>query len=380
MLGTKASSSCQGSSSFCLLSPVLQNHHHQNNNIRSFHRSIPIPQNNHTDPSQYVLFEEIPLQECIAMLERDDPKRAAEQKANKIEHLSSSQHRGEFSAKQTKTIGVVTINRPEKMNSLCPETAVQFKALFESEKIQGNRNLAAVVLMGAPPPPPIQMEDGSVKQVHAAFSAGGDYDFLLERTDDTPFNNAVRMSKFYDSFLSPMLRVCPSPVIACINGHAVGAGLGLACAADIRVMEASAKMSFNFVKIGLSPGMGASHILPYLVGHQVASYMLLTGDLITAEKAKEFGVVLEVLQGQKAVKHRAFEIAVQIAKSSHIASLLCLHSLRVQKLAGITACMYRESDAQVQSFADEELRQHLLEMKNKEEARLKSKEKPKPNN
>ena len=79
--------------------------------------------------------------------------------------------------------------------------------------------------------------------------------------------------------------------------------------------------------------MGSSLLLPYLVGHQVASYMLLTGDLITADKAKEYGVVLEVLDGDTAVKQRAFEIAVQIAKSSHIASRLCLHALRVQKLA-----------------------------------------------
>ena len=119
--------------------------------------------------------------------------------------------------------------------------------------------------------------------------------------------------------------------------------------------------------------MGSSHVLPYLVGHQVASYMLLTGDLVTAQKAKEYGIVLEVLEGEKAVRHRAFEIAVQIAKSSHIASRLCLHALRVQKLAGITATMFRESDAQVQSFADEEMKAHILEMKNKEENRAKSK-------
>jgi len=167
--------------------------------------------------------------------------------------------------------------------------------------------------------------------------------------------------------LSPLLRTCPVPTIGCLNGHAVGAGASLAMATDIRIIEKTAKMAFNFVKIGLSPGMGSSHLLPYLVGHQVASYLLLTGDLITAQKALEFGMVLEVVEGEEAIKKRAFELAVQIAKASHIASRLCLENLRVQKLAGITSTLYRESDAQAQSFADKELREHVLEMKTKSE-------------
>ncbi|EFC39505.1 Enoyl-CoA hydratase [Naegleria gruberi] len=333
---------------------------------RGFHSSMMSRQ---TDPNQYVQFDELDVTDCIKMLASNSNFNPSD--IHEMD-LKLSEEKSGFTPMTHKTIGVITINRPEKMNSLCPETAVQFKALMESSRITNNNRLAAIILTGAPPAP-----DSEGKMNHPAFSAGGDYDFLLERIDDTPFNNANRMSQFYDSFLSPLLRICPVPTIACMSGHAVGAGLGIACATDIRVMEATAKMSFNFVKIGLSPGMGSSLLLPYLVGHQVASYMLLTGDLITAQKAKEYGVVLDVMEGATACRHRSFEIAVQIAKSSHIASRLCLHALRVQKIAGITACMYRESDAQVQSFADEEMKSLIMEMKDKEERRKAKKQQEK---
>ena len=140
---------------------------------------LTTPSNDH---ECFIKFEEIPMSQVIEKLniKKEEP---IKQPINK-----------QFELKKEKTIGVVTFNRPDKMNSLSPLAADQFKQLFASETIQNNPRLAALILTGAPPP---LNEDGTPK-VHAAFSAGGDYDFLLERADDTPFNNAGRMARFYD--------------------------------------------------------------------------------------------------------------------------------------------------------------------------------------
>jgi enoyl-CoA hydratase len=99
-----------------------------------------------------------------------------------------------------------------------------------------------------------------------AFSAGGDLNFLKDRTKDTPYNNSKIMRAFYRRFLS--LRNLPVPVISAINGPAIGAGFCVALATDIRVANPKAKMGLNFVKIGLHPGMAATHFLPQIVGTQ----------------------------------------------------------------------------------------------------------------
>ena len=102
-----------------------------------------------------------------------------------------------------------------------------------------------------------------------AFSAGGDLDWLMARHRDTPENNVAVMTEFYKRFL--VLRRLPVPVIAAINGPAIGAGLCLAVGgADLRVASTGAKLGVTFTKLGLHPGMAATFFLPQLVGPQVS--------------------------------------------------------------------------------------------------------------
>jgi len=140
----------------------------------------------------------------------------------------------------------------------------------------GSEGLGAVVLTGA----------------GRAFSAGGDLQFLYDRAKDTPSRNAVIMRRFYEKFLS--VRRLPVPVVAAVNGHAIGAGLALALACDVRVCSAEAKMGITFVGLGLHPGMGSTHFLPRLVGVQQASLLMLTGRLVGAQEALRIGMVAEV--------------------------------------------------------------------------------------
>ncbi|KAF0981358.1 hypothetical protein FDP41_012618 [Naegleria fowleri] len=272
---------------------------------------------------KFVLFEEIPLSQIAPNLTTSNTA--------------------------STTIGLVTINKPDKMNALCPKTAIQFRELFESDQICNNKNLGCLVLTGAK----------SNTQGKSAFSAGGDFDFLLERCNDQPFNNSARMLQFYNSFLTPLLKLCPIPTISALNGHAIGAGLAIALATDIRFVEANAKLGVNFVNLGLSPGMASTYFLPYLLGHQSASALLLTGDLISAQKALELGMVYEVIEGEDQLRERALEYAARIARNPPIATKLCLKNLRMQQLEGLEKMIIREADAQAQSYADPILKQTI---------------------
>ena len=298
---------------------------------RSF-STMSMNRSSSSDQEQFVVFEEVPLSQIA-------PK---------------------FTTpfNQETTIGIVTINKPEKMNALCVKTAQQFRDLFTSDKIMKNKNLGCIVLTGAPSKTP---------GVKSAFSAGGDFDFLLERCNDQPYNNSGRMIQFYNSFLEPLLKFSPVPTISALNGHAVGAGLAISLATDVRFAETSAKLGVNFVNIGLSPGMASTYFLPYLLGHQNASVLLLTGDLISAQKALEIGMVYEVVEGEDKLREKALDYAARIARNPPIATKLCLKNLRMQQIQGLEQMITREADAQAQAYADPILKETITNLKKKSE-------------
>merc|ERR1719334_1174120 len=172
-------------------------------------------------------------------------------------------------------IAVITLNNPSKLNALTEPMGDELTEAVEN--IKKNPDLRAAVLTG----------EGK------AFSAGGDLNWLLARHRDTPENNINIMQDFYKKFL--VLRSIPVPIIAAINGPAVGAGLCLAMGgSDIRIAGKKAKMGVTFTKLGLHPGMAATHFLPSIVGPQVASDMLFTGRLIEPDEALKVGLVAQV--------------------------------------------------------------------------------------
>jgi enoyl-CoA hydratase/carnithine racemase len=116
----------------------------------------------------------------------------------------------------------VTLNRPSSLNAMTVEMGQAFEECMRS--LSTAPSVRCVVLTGA----------------GAGFSAGGDLNFLQSRSTDTPFHNAREMRAFYSRFLS--LRTLPVPIIAAINGPAVGAGLCVAAACDMRVTASKTKM------------------------------------------------------------------------------------------------------------------------------------------
>jgi enoyl-CoA hydratase/carnithine racemase len=251
--------------------------------------------------------------------------------------------------KNGKSVAVVSFNRPKQLNALDSALAKEFREII-GNNIAKDDSIGALVLTG---------------EGDKAFSAGGDYEFLLERCRDQPYNNTQQMLKFYESFLTPLLVRLQVPTVAAINGFAIGAGLCVAMACDIRVTCPEAKMGVTFSQLGLHPGMGSTHFLPYLLNHQIASYLLLTGDVVDGNKAKELGMVLEVVPKDN-VRSKAIEIAEKMAQHPQLAVKTCLKSLRVQQLEMLDRHLMREADAQAQCYATDELRQIVLKMKEKQ--------------
>lgn len=177
-----------------------------------------------------------------------------------------------------------------------------------------------------------------------AFSAGGDLAFLKSRTEDLDANNIKIMRDFYRRFLS--IRKVPVPVITAINGPAIGAGFALSLATDIRVTKKEAKLGLTFVSLGLHPGMGSTFFLPNLVGHQTASRLLLTGDVISGEEAAKLGLV-ELSDDPVSTAHL---IAERIAKQNPRAVQLCTKTLRDNQESGLERALMNEAMCQAVNY------------------------------
>lgn len=206
-------------------------------------------------------------------------------------------------------VGVLRLNRPASLNAM---TSAMGDALQRAVAELSAEQLGAVVLTGA----------GS------AFSAGGDMQFLHDRAADSAWRNAQIMRSFYERFLS--VRKLPVPVVAAINGPAIGAGLCLALACDIRVASPTARLGVTFVSLGLHPGMGATHFLPLAVGSQVAARMMLTGEVITGEQALREGLVVSL---EEDTEGAAIALAEKIAAQAPVAVRTCVRNLRASQVS-----------------------------------------------
>jgi len=143
-----------------------------------------------------------------------------------------------------------------------------------------------------------------------SFSSGGDFQMLQERANTSVGENRVAMRRFYRSYLA--IRDVRVPTIAVLHGAAMGAGLCFAMACDLRVAATGTKLGVNFVRVGLHPGMGATWLLPRLIGPSRATELLLTGRTLVADEAAAMGLVHQVhseAQLEGAVRALADEIA-----------------------------------------------------------------------
>jgi enoyl-CoA hydratase/carnithine racemase len=233
---------------------------------------------------------------------------------------------------------VLRFDRPERLNAI---DEVMVRELREAcATIGADRAIRVVVLTGA----------------GRAFCSGIDLrDFgpsMLDATD--PAIDRLRFQEMMAA-LPVALRALPQPVIAAVNGPAVGGGLALCLAADVRICSASASFGNAAILIGLSGAeMGMSYHLPRIVGTSVAADWMLTGRTVTAEEAHRRGLVSELVDDGRLLD-RALELAEQIAANSPLGVQMTKRALQVNTDApDLAAALEVENRNQIITHATEE--------------------------
>jgi len=178
---------------------------------------------------------------------------------------------------------VVTLNRPDKLNALSPELLEDFIVAWRDVSVDDD--VRSIIITGA----------------GESFSAGGD---VVKDINPLREMGPAEFHKYFSQaeVLYRSVIELEKPVIAAINGFAVGAGLDLALSADIRIAADDAKMGEFFVRMGLTPELGI-YLLPRLVGLGWAKLICLTGDIIDAAQAEKIGLVEKVVSPEELIPY-----------------------------------------------------------------------------
>lgn len=197
-------------------------------------------------------------------------------------------------------VALITLNQPELRNPISDVATVD-AFITALEQCATRSDIRCVILTGA----------GS------AFSAGGNIKDMQQKQGMFAGDaNAVRNAYAEVIQRIPLaLAAFPLPIIAAVNGPAVGAGCDMAMYCDMRIASDNAFFAESFINVGLIPGDGGAWILPRIVGYARATQMALTGERIQADTALQWGMVNEVTS-EHALLPRALELAVAISKKS----------------------------------------------------------------
>lgn len=191
----------------------------------------------------------------------------------------------------------LTINREDKMNALNFETLEDLRVIFE--EIVDNKSIKAAIITGAG---------------EKAFVAGADISEIASL-------NEVNARKFaengQDIFF--MIENCHKPVIAVTNGYTLGGGCELAMACHMRIATANARFGQPEVNLGIIPGYGGTQRLTHLVGRGKANELMMTGDMISAEEAKDLGLVNYVFPTKNEAMEKAEELISKIMSKAPLA-------------------------------------------------------------
>ena len=235
-------------------------------------------------------------------------------------------------------VAVLTLDNPDQRNAMSePMTASWVAAIDE---LAGDRSVRVVVVTG----------EGS------AFCSGGDTSWIASEPDATVDQLRTRMLPFYRAWLS--IRRLEVPTIAAVNGPAIGAGLCLALACDLRYAAAGARLGVPFVRLGMHAGMAGTWLLPEVVGSAHARDLLLTGRLVDADEALRLGLVSRVIEPE-AFTDEVLGTAASIAATAPIASRLTTLALRDGGHADFEAALQWEAMAQPLTLATRDLQEGI---------------------
>ena len=192
----------------------------------------------------------------------------------------------------------LTMNRPDIRNPLGePEDVINFEEA--SDLINNDRDVRCVILTGA----------------GKAFSAGGNIKNMQSKSGNFS-GSSVALRERYRFGIHKIIKAIWNidvPVIAAINGPAIGLGNDVACLADMRISSESALFGVTFLKIGLIPGDGGAWLLPKIIGMARASELLFTAKLIDPKTAKEWGLISDFYKDEKLIEE-ANKLALSVVK------------------------------------------------------------------
>jgi enoyl-CoA hydratase len=233
---------------------------------------------------------------------------------------------------------LVTLDLPERRNMMSgPMTASWGRVMAD---LRDDRAVRAVVVTGA----------GS------AFCSGGDLSWIGAEPEASVDDLRARMLPFYRTWLS--VRDLEVPTIAAVNGAAVGAGLAVALACDLRYAAEDARLGVPFTALGMHPGMATTWLLPEVAGLGVARELLLTGRMVTGAEAAAMGLVNRAVPAGQ-VLDEALAVATAVAATAPVASRLTKRALAAGGHASFEAALEWEALAQPVTLASEDLQEGL---------------------
>lgn len=203
----------------------------------------------------------------------------------------------------TDRVAVLTVNRPDKLNALNDATLVELDRAID--ELRARADVGGVILTGAA----------------RAFVAGAD---ISELSRQSPMQAKARAA--FGQHVFGKLEESPKPVIAAVNGFALGGGCELAMACHIRIASEHARFGQPEVKLGITPGYGGTQRLPRLVGRSRALQLLLTGEIIDAAEALRIGLVNSVVPASE-LSAAAETMMRQILANAPLAVALCIEAV-----------------------------------------------------
>lgn len=238
-------------------------------------------------------------------------------------------HAEHFDLRLSDGVARITLSRPDRLNALTFEVYQELTRTFAA---LDRPDVRAVTITGA----------------GRGFCSGGDVEGIIAELFSRDIRALLEFTRLTGALITEIRRL-RRPVIAAVNGVAVGAGAVIAAACDLRIAAKGARFGYIFPKVGLSGAdMGASWLLPQIVGLGNASELLFFGDLIDAEHALRIGLVNRVVEDGAAAQALAEQWAIRLAAGPAFA-----HSVTKQMLTseqGMTLEAAIEAEAQAQAL------------------------------
>ncbi|MFZ5944482.1 MAG: enoyl-CoA hydratase-related protein [Bacillota bacterium] len=225
----------------------------------------------------------------------------------------------------------LTINRPKALNALNTETLIEIRDAVKAAA--NNEEVQALIITGAG---------------EKAFVAGAD----IAQMKDLNVLDGRNMTILGQEVFTEIENL-PKPVIAAVNGFALGGGCEIAMACDIRIASEKAKFGQPEVNLGIIPGYGGTQRLPRLIGKGKAKYYIFTGEMMTAEQAFQFGLVDKVVAPEELI-NKAKEVAKTIMSKAPVAVMMAKKAINNGLDMDLDSGIAYEAEAYTTTFSTQD--------------------------